>query len=179
MVKFPDACIGNSGPGLTLGLIPFKIMHWPGANYMIEIGLGVLIIGFIPLYVVNVFQRGISQKISLPYVAMLLVGISIVMLFTNVNMSKYLLDIYMEESVSNEARTEAVRERTTQLMEMFSDSAHADKLQTVTLIHEKARSLQVMVAELQEGMIAFVKQPGASIEELLQAHRCLIGNCTE
>ncbi len=160
------AIVGYLTLALLLAAALFKIMHWPGANYLIEIGLGVLIIGFIPLYVVNVFQRGGSQKISLPYVAMLLVGISIVMLFTNVNMSKYLLDIYMEESVSNEARTEAVRERTAQLMEMFSDSAHADKLQTVTLIHEKARSLQVMVAEMQEGMIAFVKQPGASIEEL-------------
>ncbi|MCK5135173.1 MAG: hypothetical protein KAR19_05240 [Bacteroidales bacterium] len=160
------AIVGYLTMALLLAAALFKIQHWPGAGHMIEIGLGFLIIGFIPLYVVNVFQRGGKEKISLPYVAMLLVGISIVMLFTNVNMSKYLLDTYMKESVSNEARVEATRERTAHLMEMFRDSAHADNLQTVTLIHEKARSLQIMIAEMQEGMIAHIKQPGVSIEQV-------------
>jgi len=160
------AIVGYLTLTLLLAGALFKIMHWPGAGHMIEIGLGFLIIGFIPLYVVNIFQRGGKQKISLPYVVMLLVGISIVMLFTNVNMSKYMLDIYLEEAVANETRVEATRDRTVQLMEMFGDSAHADNLQTVTLIHEKARSLQVMIAEMQEGMIAHVKQNGVSIEQV-------------
>jgi hypothetical protein len=144
----------------------FKIMHWPGANIMIQAGLGVLIIGFIPLYVVNAFQRGGKEKVRLPYIAMLLVGISIVMLFANLNMSKYLLDIYMKEAISNEHMIGEVQGRTAQLLEMVHDSAYADKQDQVVKIHDQARDLQVMIQEMKESLLALADQPGVPIEEV-------------
>ncbi len=44
---------------------------------ILQLGMGFLIIGFIPLYVVNVFQRSGKEKITLPYIVMLLVGIAL------------------------------------------------------------------------------------------------------
>ena len=52
------------------------------------------------------------------------------------------------------------------MLVLARDSSHADKLATITKIHDQARDLQVMIREMQEGMIAFVDQPGASIEEV-------------
>jgi len=157
------AIVGYLTIALLLAGATFKIQHWPGAGYLIYASIGFLLIGFIPLYVVNVFQRSGKEKANLPYIVMLLVGIACVMLMSNINMSKDLLDVYLEESVSNEERVEQVQERTASLLELARDSAHSDQLATVTQIHNQARDLQVMVNGMQEGMIAFVGQPGASI----------------
>ncbi len=144
----------------------FKIMHWPGANIAIQVGIGFLIIGFIPLYVVNAFQRGGKEKVRLPYIVMLLVGISIVMLFSSLQMSKHLLNIYMEEAVGNEHQVKEVQERTATLLDMVRDTVYADKQAQVVKIHDQARDLQVLVDDLREGLLASVGQPGVSIQEV-------------
>jgi hypothetical protein len=160
------AIVGYLTIALLLAGATFKIMHWPGAGYMLYASIGFLLIGFVPLYVVNVYQRSGKEKANLPYIVMLLVGIACVMLMGNINMSKDVLDVYLEESLSNEERVEEVQERTAMLLEMAQDSAHADQLATISQIHDQARNLQVMVQDLQEGMFSFVGQPGASIEDI-------------
>ncbi len=155
---------------LTLALLlvgaVFKIQHWPGASMVIYASIGFLLIGFVPLYVVNVFQKSGKEKANLPYIVMLLVGISIVMLFSNVNMSKNVLDTYVEEAIANEHSVEEVQLRTTKLINWAQDSTYQDKLQNITKIHDQARGLQVMISEMQEGMKVFVNEPGIAIADL-------------
>jgi hypothetical protein len=160
------AIVGYLTIAFLLAAAVFKIMHWPGAGYLVYGSIGFILIGFIPLYVVNVFQRSGREKANLPYIVMLLVGIACVMLMGNVNMAKDLLDIYQEEALANEARIEVVQERTTRLLELARDSAHSNQLATISQIHDQARDLQVMIKDMQEGMIAFAGQPGASIEDV-------------
>ena len=160
------AIVGYLTIAFLLAAAVFKIMHWPGAGYLVYGSIGFILIGFIPLYVVNVFQKSGKEKANLPYIVMLLVGIACVMLMGNVNVSKDLLDVYLEESISNQERVEEVQERTTRLLELARDSAHSDQLATISQIHNQARDLQVMINGMQEGMIAFVGQPGASIDEV-------------
>ena len=144
----------------------FKIQHWPGAGHIIEAGLVILIIGFIPLYVVNVFQRAGKHKISLPYIVMLLIGIAIVSLFYNVNMSKNQLDIYRNEAIKNESCVDNVQDRIAQFMILLNDTAYADKKEVVADIHARAVSLQVLVDEMKDGMLSYVKQPGVRVEDI-------------
>jgi hypothetical protein len=160
------AIVGYLTIALLLAGATFKIMHWPGAGYIIYASIGFLLIGFVPLYVVNVFQRSGKEKANLPYIVMLLVGIACVMLMGNINMSKDVLDVYQEVSLSNEVRVQEVQERTAVLLEMARDSAHADQLANISQIHDQARNLQVMLKDLQEGMFASVGQPGASIADI-------------
>ena len=160
------AIVGYLTIALLLAGATFKIQHWPGAGYMIYAAIGFILIGFIPLYVVNVFQRSGKEKANLPYIVMLLVGIACVMLMGNINMSKDLLDIYLEESLANELRLDASQEGTAGLLEIAGDSAHLNQLVTIERIHNQARDLQVMITEMQVGMIAFVGQPGVTIDEV-------------
>ena len=160
------AIVGYLTIALLLSGAVFKIMHWPGAGWLIYGSIGFLLIGFVPLYVVNVFQRSGKEKANLPYIVMLLVGIACVMLMGNVNMGKDLLDIYENEALANEQRAEEVQEGTVRLLEVARDSAHADQLATISQIHNQARDLQVMVKDMQDGMIAFVGQRGATIAEV-------------
>lgn len=160
------AIVGYLTIALLLAGAVFKIQHWPGAGYMIYAAIGFILIGFIPLYVVNAFQRSGKEKANLPYIVMLLVGIACVMLMGNINMSKDLLNIYQDEALANEDRVEAAQERTASLMELALDSSHMDHQATISKIHDQARDLQVMIKDMQEGMIAYMGQPGASIEEV-------------
>jgi hypothetical protein len=158
--------VGYLTIALLLAGATFKIMHWPGAGSMIYASVGFLLIGFVPLYVVNAFQRSGKEKANLPYIVMLLVGIAIVLLFSNINMSKYRLDVYLEHSLKNEAQVETVQQKTRQLLEWAQDSTYADKLASVTRIHDRASELQVMIQDMQDGMKAQVNESGTPIAEL-------------
>ncbi|MFH0757178.1 MAG: hypothetical protein V2B15_07825 [Bacteroidota bacterium] len=160
------AIVGYLTIALLLAGALFKLMHWPGAGMMIQVGIGFLIVGFIPLYVVNAFQKGGKKKVQLPYIVMLLVGVSVVMLMTNVRISKEAINIYMEEVVSNEQYLGEITKRTDLLMEMTRDSTYADKQSQVFRIHEKAGELQLVVDELRESLLQSVDQPGTSIQEV-------------
>jgi len=158
------AIVGYLTIALLLAGATFKIMHWPGASKLIYASIGFLLIGFVPLYVVNIFQKSGKEKATLPYIVMLLVGIACVMLMSNINMSKNLLDIYLEEALANEQRVEEVELRSAQLIEMTGDSVQAEQIAAIGQVHDQARDLQVMLTDMQEGMIAFVGQPGSSID---------------
>ncbi len=160
------AIVGYITIALLLAGATFKIMHWPGAGVLIYASVGFVLIGFMPLYVVNAFQRSGSEKVKLPYIVMLLVGIACVMLMGNVNMSKQLLDIYIAESLANEERVAETQKRTASLLELAQDSAYADRLATISRIHDQSRDLQVMLQEMQDGMMAYVGQPGKTITEI-------------
>jgi hypothetical protein len=160
------AIVGYLTIALLLAAATFKIQHWPGAGWLIYSSIGFILIGFIPLYVVNVFQRSGKEKANLPYFVMLLVGIACVMLMGNVNMSKDLLDMYLDEAMANEQRVELVQKQTAGLLEMVGDSAHMEQQATISKIHDQARDLQVMITNMQEGMIDYVGQPGVSIEDV-------------
>jgi len=116
------AIVGYLTIALLLAGALFKIMHWPGAGRMLQVGTAFMIVGFIPLYVVNVFQKSGSKKITMPYVVMVLVGISLIVLYTNVNMGKYLINIYLDEAVANEERVVQAEEGTAKLLEWTKDS---------------------------------------------------------
>jgi NADH:ubiquinone oxidoreductase subunit 6 (subunit J) len=160
------AIVGYLTIAFLLAAATFKIMHWPGAGFLIYGAVGFILIGFIPLYVVNVFKRSGKEKANLPYFVMLLVGIASVMLMGNVNMGKNALDMYMNEALANENRSEEVQERTALLLDRAQDSIYADQLANIAEIHDQARDLQVMIQDMQQGMLAAVGQSGVAIEEI-------------
>ena len=150
---------------LLLGAL-FKIMHWPGANIAIYTSTGFLLIGFVPLYVVNIFQKSGKEKIVLPYIVMVLVGISLVMLISTIGMSKDTLDVYRTASVTDEQQVELIRERTAAMMEAAGDSISPDRRSDMRNVHDKARELLVMVETMQDEMKAFVSQPDVATAAL-------------
>ena len=160
------AIVGYLTLALLLAGALFKLMHWPGAALVLQLGTGFLIIGFIPLYVVNAFQRSGSKKITLPYIAMLLVGIALVMIFTNVNIGKSGIDVYVDEALNNEAQVVQAQKGTGNLLDWAKDSCDAACLQTINAIHSDARSLQAMISGMQDGLKAYLNQPGVSLAEL-------------
>ena len=158
--------VGYLTLALLLAAASFKVMHWPGAGYLIYASIGFLLIAFVPLYVVNVFQKSGKERVTLPYIVMFMVGIACVVLMSVVNMSKDRLDVYIEGALANEKQVALVQEQTSGLLQLAEDSVHMDQLAAITRVHNQARDLQVMVEGMQEGMIAFVGQPGVSIQEV-------------
>ena len=150
---------------LLLGAL-FKIMHWPGANIAIYTSTGFLLIGFVPLYVVNIFQKSGKEKIILPYIVMVLVGISMVILFTNVRISKYAIDIYLDEITHNEMFTHEITGRSAELFALAGDSASADIQEHILRIRSQAETLQEMTAALKIQLLESVNQAGVPIQNV-------------
>ncbi|MGW8317580.1 MAG: GldL-related protein [Bacteroidales bacterium] len=138
----------------------FKIMHWPGAGVIIYASLGFLVVGFVPLYVANIFQKTGREKVLLPYLIMVVVGISLVMLIGNTRMSREALDLYLAEAVSDEIQTEQIRERTAMLVEEAGDTLPSNLRSDMMKIHSVSEELLGLMAEMQEDLKAYVGQPG-------------------
>lgn len=151
---------------LLLGAL-FKVMHWPGANITIYTSFGFLIVGFMPLYVVNVFQKAGKERVLLPYVVMILVGIAILMLFQNVRMSRNYLMLYRTEAAANEERVKGIRENTLTLIEKAKESMHTDQILTIEKIHDQARDLLAKFQTFQNDLKASTGQAGVPTGEIV------------
>ncbi len=160
------AIVGYLTMATLLASALFKIQHWPGANMLIEVSLVLLVVGFMPLYIVNAFQKAGKQKIGMPYIVMVLVGAAVMITFFNVNMSKDLLDIYRAETLTYEQGITDVEGRTSKLIGMTADSSYANIREDVMKIHTEATSLQMMLKEMQDGLLIFVDQEGVAVKEL-------------
>jgi len=144
----------------------FKIMHWPGAGIIIYTSIGFLVVGFVPLYAVNLFQKSGKEKILLPYLVMVVVGISLVMLIGSVRIPKETLEVYRNEAVADEIRTEQIRERTAMLLEMAGDSLQPERIQLFKKIHQQAGELQSLIDGMQDGMKASVGESGVATGQI-------------
>lgn len=160
------AIVGYFTLAVLIVSILFKIMHWPGANMLMQLGFAVLIIGFVPLYVVNAFQKAGKEQTRLPYIVMLLLGISLVVLISSVRMSGYAINLYLEDVVKTEQYLGDIDSRTGEMIKMVSDSGYVDKRSQVLEIHDQAEQLQGMVARMRGSLLESVGQSGAGIGDM-------------
>ena len=143
----------------------FRIQHWPAARTVTNIGLAILIIGFVPLYVVNAFQKARKGKLNLAYIIMLLVGVAIITLMFNVRFGKEALETYRGEAILNESRIFET-EQQTQLVIDNAIETEEKTLDDIHAIHNEAAHLQQMIDEMLENLLASIDQKGSSLEEL-------------
>ena len=152
----------------------FRIQHWPAARTVTNIGLVILIVGFLPLYVVNVFHRVKKGKISLAYIIMLLVGVAIVVLMFNVKFSKEALDTYREEAILNRDRIALTQNHNLDLIEEARQLEHTS-IDQIEMIHEHSSELQTMIDNMIEDLLTSINESGASLEEVRNIDREDVG----
>jgi len=143
----------------------FRIQHWPAVRTITNIGLVFLIIGFMPLYVVNAFQKARKGKLNLAYIIMLLVGVAIVTLMFNVKLGKEALEAYRSEAILNESRTYETEQQTQHIITIAGEQ-EVPALDEIQEIHREAANLQQMIDEMLGNLLASVGQEGRSLEEL-------------
>ncbi|MEX0986656.1 MAG: hypothetical protein WD052_04200 [Bacteroidales bacterium] len=144
----------------------FKIMHWPGASIMLKLSLIMVLVGFLPLYIVQVFKRTTGKKFNPAYLIMLLVGISIVLLLGRVNLSKHIIDKYTEAAVENIKVSGIVEERTGKLLEMADDSLGDARQADLDRIHEQAVNTLSMTVQMREALLEAIDESGKSIDQV-------------
>jgi hypothetical protein len=143
----------------------FRIQHWPAARTVSNIGLAILIIGFLPLYVVNAFQKARKGKVNLAYIIMLLLGTAIIALMFTVKFGKEDLETYRSEAILNESKIFETEQQTQLLIDKAVENENA-ALDEIQEIHSEAANLQQMIDEMLGNLLASVGQEGSSLEEL-------------
>ncbi|MDF1572062.1 MAG: hypothetical protein P1P82_10635 [Bacteroidales bacterium] len=141
----------------------FKIMHWPGAEMLLRASVIFLLVGFLPLYIVQIFKRSVKTKINPAYIIMLLVGFSIVLILVKVNISKDSIDRYTEIAVDYRASTGVIDSALTNMLEAAGDSAITPDMKKVMSLSEE---LKADADEMLQGLLAGVDQAGVPIEEV-------------
>ncbi|GEM_PF-863814 len=163
--------IGYLTVALLLTGAIFKIQHWPGASTVLAISMAVLIIGFVPLYLVNAFEKAKGEKAGLPYIVMLLVALGITSLAVNVNMAKEELDNYRAEAIINEQKISLVEEKCNQLLLYAAENPEMEGADQIMEIHNKANELQTMIDNMLEEMMIALKEPGMGLEDMQRGDR--------
>lgn len=151
---------------LTLALILigaiFKIQHWPGAGIVIKLSLAMVLIGFVPLYLVQIFKKTPGKKVNIAYIVMLLIGISIVALLTRVNISKYAIDRLTETTIQNIEAVDLLNNEIIDNIELKGDSLISPEVKKVM---EYSDNLEGIADKMLEGLLASVGQEGIPINE--------------
>jgi len=139
----------------------FKMMHWPGANVLLRTSVIVLLVGFLPLYVVQIFKRSVKTRINPAYVIMLLLGIAVVVILWRVNISKNAIDDYTDVAVAYQTSTIHLENRIDDLKLEAGDSLITPGMQRVMTY---AGELEALADEMLDGLLMAVGQAGVSIE---------------
>jgi len=150
----------------------FKIMHWPGAWLMLRISTVFILVGFLPLYIVQVFRKSSGKQARAAYIIMLLVGFSIVFILARVNISKFAIDRMIEMTELNEQAIELHKSGTQELLAMAPDSIKTDRTQAIV---SSSDALESMANDMIALMLEKVNQPGASLEEVRGKDRKNVG----
>ena len=86
---------------LIIGLL-FKVMHWPGAAIALLIGEFLLVLLFLPLYLVNAYKKASETKVKVGYVLLIvLIGFGIIFMVSSTRLSKNIVDRY--DSINSNA----------------------------------------------------------------------------
>lgn len=143
----------------------FKIMHWPGAGMLLRASVIFLLVGFLPLYIVQVFKRSVKTKINPAYIIMLLVGFSIVLILAKVNISKDSIDRYTEIAVDYRESSRVLENTLASIVDSAGDSAITPDIRQVMLLSD---ALKESADKMLQGLLARVDQAGVPIEEVLR-----------
>jgi len=143
----------------------FKIMHWPGAGMLLRASVIFLLVGFLPLYIVQVFKRSVKTKINPAYIIMLLVGFSIVLILAKVNISKDSIDRYTEIAVDYRESSGVLENTLASIVDSAGDSAITPDIRQVMLL---SGALKESADKMLQGLLARVDQAGVPIEEVLR-----------
>lgn len=141
----------------------FKIMHWPGASVILTISLGIILVGFLPLYTVQIFKKVSGKKTNIAYFVMLLIGISIVVILTRVNISKYAIDELTEVSIQNFESIDNLNKEIQNIIEIKGDSLIRPEVKKVMQYSDE---LVVMADKMLSGLLACVNEEGKAINEV-------------
>lgn len=141
----------------------FKVMHWPGAGILLKVSVFALLVGFLPLYIVQLFKRSVKSKINPAYIIMLLVGISIVLILSKVNLGKDSIDRYVLLSNKYEDATLLMQERINELSAGMSDSVLTSDVKKVISYSD---ALEMQLEQMSQGLLESVGQAGASINNV-------------
>ncbi len=141
----------------------FKIMHWPGANIMLRISVIVLLVGFLPLYIVQIFKRSVKSKVNPAYFIMLLIGIAVVLVLSRVNLSKDAIDIYTGVAVEYSEYAENVNDK---IAEMTATTGDSSVTPEVVKIMEMSDELEQLTDRMLAGLLASVDQEGKAISNV-------------
>lgn len=141
----------------------FKIMHWPGAGMLLKASVVFLLVGFLPLYIVQIFKKVSGKKFNLAYIIMLLVGLSIVLILARVNLSKDAIDRFTDLSLQYIESTNLLSEEIDATLELAGDSAISGEIEKVV---QYSDALVQKADAILEGLLKSVDQVGVPIQEV-------------
>jgi len=139
----------------------FKVMHWPGANIALKVSLVFILVGFLPLYIVQIFKRSSQTKINPAYIIMVLVGLSIVLILTRINLSKDAIDRYTEITLLYQESIELLDQKNADFLNEYGDSLGEQAMK----IKQYTNELCAMADHMTEGLLVGIDQAGIPIEQ--------------
>lgn len=130
---------------------------------MLRVSIIVLLVGFLPLYVVQIFKRSVKSKVNPAYIIMLLVGISIVLILSRVNISKDGIDRYTDMAMQFEEATLGVNRQTGNMIASYGDSVVTADMKKVISMTD---AIELLAEQMMNGLINAVGQEGVVIDEV-------------
>lgn len=132
----------------------FKIMHWPGAGWMLIFGITFPVIVFLPVYIYFHVKEKEKSLVNFMYIMFLLVYLGVMSAFLAVRVQKEVLNDAIRVSYISD------------IEDYYAMKTKAfDELKSVSEIKSKASELVQFIDEIKIEMVQFPKEGDLAISE--------------
>ncbi len=145
---------------LILGPV-FKIMHWPGTDFLVFFGPLLLATLFLPFYLVSVFRKSNETRTNYLFIILLVaIGFSFMYSLSAVNMTKDRIDRYYEAYNANLDAYELFAHKSDSL---YSLPDSTNSLQALGSVHTASTALAADIDKLMLSLIQSANSPEATL----------------
>ncbi len=86
---------------ISIGIL-FKIMHWPNARLLIIIGCVLLVLGYLPIYLISIYKNTTNKINATATVIMIIAGAGLFITESNTGISRQVSDSFWRGVTENE-----------------------------------------------------------------------------
>lgn len=120
---------------ICVGIL-FRILHWPGARFMIIIGCVLLLLGYLPIYILSIYKNTTNKINATATIILIIAGVGLIVTESGTGLSKATSDSFWRGVIeSNEMMNynKAVNHRTYELMLLKAGTDSIKRNQIVEL----------------------------------------------
>jgi len=139
---------------LSSGVL-FRIMHWPNARLLTITGCALLVLGYLPIYLLSIYKNTTNKMNATATVILIIAGAGLFITESNTGITRQVSDSFWRGVTENEQLMNFVKKENQLVYEMVETKSSSDSTSNLNVFKE-LRSSTTELIEYVENMKAFL-----------------------
>ena len=144
---------------ICVGIL-FRILHWPGARMMIIIGCVLLILGYLPIYILSIYKNTTNKINATATIILIIAGVGLIVTESGTGLSKTTSDSFWRGVIeSNEMMNynKAVNHQSYELI-MLKEGTDSIKRNQIMELQNAGKSMMEYTSKMKAYLISITEE---------------------